>query len=91
MPTPTMMNRPGAHVDFHMHSTLSDGRLSVRELIDYCVEQGLSAISITDHDNIDAYEEGREYAEEAGSERTKMKEDRIDLRCVQHKASSLTI
>lgn len=55
-----------AHVDFHMHSTLSDGRLPVRELIDYCVEQGLSAISITDHDNIDAYEEGREYAAEAG-------------------------
>ncbi len=56
----------GGHVDFHMHSTLSDGRLTVRELIDYCVEQGLSAISITDHDNIDAYLEGREYAEEAG-------------------------
>jgi predicted metal-dependent phosphoesterase TrpH len=49
-----------------MHSTLSDGHLSVRDLIDYCVEQGLDTISITDHDNIDAYEEGREYAEEAG-------------------------
>jgi predicted metal-dependent phosphoesterase TrpH len=51
-----------------MHSTLSDGGLSVRELIDYCVAQGLSAIAITDHDNIDSYEEGREYAEEAGIE-----------------------
>lgn len=54
------------HVDFHMHSNLSDGELSVREVIDYCVEQGVSAMSITDHDNIEAYEEGREYAREAG-------------------------
>jgi predicted metal-dependent phosphoesterase TrpH len=58
----------GGHVDFHMHSTLSDGQLSVPELIDYCVEQGVSAISITDHDNIDAYDEGRAHAEEAGIE-----------------------
>jgi predicted metal-dependent phosphoesterase TrpH len=66
MIAPITTRGPGAHVDFHMHSTLSDGQLSVRDLIDYCVEQGLTAISITDHDNIDAYEEGREYAEEAG-------------------------
>ena len=57
-----------AHVDLHMHSTLSDGGLPVRSLIDYCLSQGLSAISITDHDNIDSYEEGREYAEEMGIE-----------------------
>jgi predicted metal-dependent phosphoesterase TrpH len=56
----------GGHVDFHMHSTLSDGQMTVRDLIDYCVTQGLSAISITDHDNIDAYEEGREHARTAG-------------------------
>jgi len=51
-----------------MHSTLSDGGLPVRDLIDYCVAQGLTAIAITDHDNIDSYEEGREYAEEMGIE-----------------------
>src|ERR1700733_12577946 len=56
------------HVDLHMHSTHSDGGLSVRDLIDYCVAQGLSAIAVTDHDNIDSYEEGREYAEERGIE-----------------------
>lgn len=66
MIAPISTKRRGRHVDFHMHSTLSDGQLSVRELIDYCVAQGLSAISITDHDNIDAYEEGREYAAAAG-------------------------
>jgi len=58
--------RTEPHVDFHMHSTHSDGELSVRDLIDYCVEQGVTAMSITDHDNIEAYEEGREYAAAAG-------------------------
>jgi len=51
-----------------MHSTFSDGGLPVKHLIDYCVAQGLTAMAITDHDNIDSYEEGREYAEEMGIE-----------------------
>lgn len=55
-------------VDLHMHSTFSDGTLPVRELIDHCREQGLSAMAITDHDNIDAFEEGREYADSVGIE-----------------------
>src|SRR5690606_41809671 len=63
-----MIAQRGGHVDFHMHSTLSDGQLSVRDLIDYCVERGLSAMSINDHDNLDAREEGREHAAEAGIE-----------------------
>jgi len=61
------MQRPET-IDLHMHSTFSDGMLSVNDLIDFCVEQGLSAMSVTDHDNIDSYEEGREYAEKAGIE-----------------------
>ena len=55
-------------VDLHMHSTFSDGSLPVRDLIDYCVEQGLTAIAVTDHDNIDSYEDGREYAMSRGLE-----------------------
>lgn len=66
MIAPMIRTGPGGHVDFHMHSTLSDGQLGVRDLIDYCVRQGLSAISVTDHDNIDAYEEGREHARDVG-------------------------
>jgi predicted metal-dependent phosphoesterase TrpH len=61
-----MIAKRQEHVDFHMHSTHSDGELSVRDLIDYCVEQGVTAMSITDHDSIEAYEEGREYAAAAG-------------------------
>jgi predicted metal-dependent phosphoesterase TrpH len=66
MIAPMIRTGPSGHVDFHMHSTLSDGQLTVRDLIDYCVKQGLSAISITDHDNIDAFEEGREHARDVG-------------------------
>ena len=56
------------YIDLHMHSSLSDGALKVRDLIDLCHAQGLSAMSITDHDNIDSFEEGREYAREVGIE-----------------------
>jgi 3',5'-nucleoside bisphosphate phosphatase len=55
-------------VDLHMHSTFSDGALQVKDLIDLCRVQGLSAIAITDHDNIDSFEEGREYALAQGIE-----------------------
>lgn len=55
-------------VDLHMHSTFSDGALKVRELIDYCLEQELTAIAVTDHDNIDSFEDGREYAQSKGIE-----------------------
>src|SRR6184192_2146164 len=55
-------------VDLHMHSTFSDGALGVKDLIDFCQGQGLSAIAVTDHDNIDSFEEGREHAEKVGIE-----------------------
>lgn len=55
-------------VDLHMHSTLSDGALQVKDLIDLCREQGLSAMAVTDHDSIESFEEGREHAQEMGIE-----------------------
>ncbi len=56
------------YVDLHMHSTFSDGTLTVRDLIDFCHEQRLTAIAITDHDNIDSFEEGRDHALKLGIE-----------------------
>lgn len=35
--------------DFHVHSTFSDGKLTIPELIDFYGHQGLGAIAITDH------------------------------------------
>ncbi len=35
--------------DFHLHSTFSDGKLSIAELVDLYGELGFGAIAITDH------------------------------------------
>lgn len=35
--------------DFHIHSTFSDGRLSIAELVDLYGRRGFGAIAITDH------------------------------------------
>jgi len=35
--------------DFHIHSTFSDGRLTIPELIDFYGQRGFGAIAITDH------------------------------------------
>ena len=43
------------YADLHMHTTLSDGNLSVEELVTFCKRKGLRCISITDHDNLDSY------------------------------------
>ncbi len=55
-------------VDLHMHSTFSDGEMGVPDLIDLCHRNGVSAMAITDHDNIDAFEDGKEYAASLGIE-----------------------
>ena len=38
--------------DLHVHSTLSDGELTPKELLDICHNENISVISITDHNNI---------------------------------------
>lgn len=40
-------------VDLHLHSIFSDGLLSPEELVKQAIAQGLCAVSLTDHDNID--------------------------------------
>lgn len=41
--------------DLHCHTTCSDGSLTPIEIIKLAKEKGLSALSITDHDTIEAY------------------------------------
>lgn len=38
-----------ASVDFHIHSTWSDGYSSIEGILDYCVRKGLKSVGITDH------------------------------------------
>ena len=39
-------------IDLHMHSDVSDGNLSARELVDLAIKNAIEAIAITDHDSV---------------------------------------
>jgi predicted metal-dependent phosphoesterase TrpH len=49
-------------IDLHTHSNASDGSLSPAALIELAVDQGLSAIALTDHDTINGIEAARREA-----------------------------
>ena len=55
-------------IDLHIHSTYSDGVLKPAELVDLAKSQGLSAISITDHDTADGAGEAIQRGLEKGIE-----------------------
>ena len=42
-------------IDLHIHTNYSDGNLSPKQVIDKALKNGITLISITDHDTIDAY------------------------------------
>ena len=42
-------------IDLHIHTNLSDGTLSPKEVIDEAYKNGVTIISIADHDTIEAY------------------------------------
>ncbi len=52
--------------DLHIHTTHSDGSYSVEKIILKAKEKGISAISITDHDCVDAYPEAIELGKQHG-------------------------
>lgn len=55
-------------VDFHTHSTCSDGTLTPKELVNHAKKSGLSAFALTDHDSVDGIKEAKEEAERIGIE-----------------------
>lgn len=55
-------------VDFHTHSTCSDGTLTPAELVHHAKKQGLTAIALTDHDSVDGIKEAAREAEKIGLE-----------------------
>jgi predicted metal-dependent phosphoesterase TrpH len=55
-------------VDLHLHSTASDGTDSPSQLVSLAVEAGLTAIALTDHDNLDGIAEARTAAAPHGLE-----------------------
>ena len=53
----------GKRIDLHIHTTVSDGALTPKEVIDEAYKNGVSVIAIADHDTVDAYnDELFEYA-----------------------------
>lgn len=51
-------------IDLHIHTNISDGSLTPKEVIDEAAKNGVSVIAIADHDTIDAYnDELFKYAE----------------------------
>lgn len=52
--------------DLHMHSTYSDGVLSIEALVKRTGEAGLSTISITDHDNASGIDEAIAVGKQCG-------------------------
>jgi 3',5'-nucleoside bisphosphate phosphatase len=52
--------------DLHCHTNCSDGTLTPVEVVRLAKEIGLSALSITDHDSVNAYETALPAAKEAG-------------------------
>lgn len=52
--------------DLHIHSSFSDGKLSVEEICKLLKVKGIKYFSITDHDSIRSFEEGRKNSENLG-------------------------
>jgi len=51
-------------VDFHCHTTASDGSLTPFEIIDLAVKYEVTTLAITDHDTTAGYEQAKTYAQE---------------------------
>ena len=51
------------HVDLHLHTTLSDGRLTPQQLVRLASQRGLQVIAITDHDSTEGIEASLETAQ----------------------------
>ncbi|KZN64322.1 S-adenosylmethionine tRNA ribosyltransferase [Pseudoalteromonas luteoviolacea CPMOR-1] len=50
--------------DLHSHSTFSDGRLAVPELIERATEKGVDVLALTDHDTVAGVPVARDYIAE---------------------------
>ncbi len=53
---------PDASIDLHMHTTYSDGRWPVEQLIDYLAAEHYDLVAITDHDRVDTVASNQELA-----------------------------
>ncbi|MEM9256085.1 MAG: PHP domain-containing protein [Pseudomonadota bacterium] len=53
-------------IDFHTHTTASDGTLTPAELLDRSCDAGIKMLAITDHDTVEGYQQARAAIAERG-------------------------
>ena len=53
-------------IDLHAHTNISDGTVSPKELMRIAARTGLSAVAVTDHDNISGLDEAQAEADKLG-------------------------
>jgi predicted metal-dependent phosphoesterase TrpH len=53
-------------IDLHLHTTVSDGRCTPRELVERARDAGISVMAVTDHDTVAGVAEVRAHAEANG-------------------------
>lgn len=58
VPSP-QSSRPSSRLDLHLHSTVSDGRLSPTELVSLAHSQGVRVMALSDHDATDGLPEAQ--------------------------------
>lgn len=55
-------------IDLHVHSNVSDGTLTPKELVAYAKEKGIAAFALTDHDTVGGIFEAEQAAKGSGLE-----------------------
>jgi 3',5'-nucleoside bisphosphate phosphatase len=55
-----------SRIDLHIHSSCSDGKMNIEQVVNEASRRGLNLISITDHDSIDCQEKAQRLAENKG-------------------------
>ncbi len=53
-------------IDLHMHTNISDGSATPKEMVDEAIQKGMDVIAITDHDTFTVTKELQTYAKENG-------------------------
>ena len=67
-----------SEVDLHIHSTVSDGRLSPADIVHKAAELGLTVIAITDHDTTDGIKPAQEAAQKKNDIESRKKAALLD-------------
>lgn len=79
----TLIQEPDIKADVHMHTTWSDGTLSVDELVDACAARGYSWMAITDHSKYMKFVNG--LTEE------RLRKQRVEIEAARQKHPEMTI